>query len=96
MSKVVMVNNQPVIIDYGQFPQLISSDKRINGKLMGNLAHCRPNTGNEKHFLQPQERKVLKQVAKKAKFENMCIAKGDAQAAFKMLGSMNLIKDLSV
>lgn len=78
MSKVAFIKNQPCLLEWGQFPTLISKNPKEAGKLMGNKAHAFKERGKaEKYALQEQERKILKQTIKETpKTKMQIIAKG--------------------
>jgi hypothetical protein len=59
-------------IQVGQFPQLVSQDKAINGKLMGNRTHCLPGStrSHEKYSKSVEEKSIIKEMRKNCTFQN--------------------------
>ena len=95
--KLITLKGRTVQLEYGQFPILVSSDRKEDGKLMSNKAQCHKNVHNsERFYLQPGEKKVLKNVMKKKLFKNITIAKGDAQSSFQMLNDVIEAKIITV
>jgi len=78
--KINLKNGMMVEILPGQFPTLVSQDKKINGKLMANKAigtpKRSPESTSEIFFKTKEERSTLKQMRKSvAPFQNKVLLK---------------------